>query len=102
MGAMDELVDAMEVLSARAAAEVLDELILAVREGQALSPDQAIALAFVAGVEVGAVGLSGRTEYALKVEDFRKEASGSLIETGRQLANRDIMDLIAQAQDDRD
>ena len=99
---MDELIEAIDVLSTDDPVEVLDGLILAVKEGRSLSQDQAIALAFVAGVEVGAVGFGGRTEYALKVEGFRKAAAGSLIETGRQLADRDIKDLIEQTKDDRD
>jgi len=99
---MDELVEAMSVLSTADAAEVLDGLIRTAEEGQPLTPDQAIALAFIAGVEVGAVGLGGRTEFAIKVDAFREAASGSLIETGQKLADIEIKDLIEQAQEDRD
>jgi predicted transcriptional regulator len=99
---MEDLVESIDVLSKRPAAEVLDDLTDAVREARSLSTDQLISLAFIAGLEVGSVGQFARTEYALRTENFRAAATGSLIDTGRHISDIEIKDLIAEAKNDSD
>ena len=99
---IDDIVQRLDVLNVTPASAVLARLAQAVAAGGALGTDELVALAFVAGVEVGTLGSAGRAEVALAVDAFQRTARGTLLDTGRAYADRAINDLIAEAQADRD
>ena len=97
---IDGVIERLDVLSSAPASETLAAIATAVKEGRPLAPDDLIALAFVAGLEVGTIGRAGRPEYEATFEALRRTAQGSLLETGLTYADRTLLDMIAQAQAD--
>lgn len=94
-------IEALDVLVCAPAKEVLTKLVEHLAAGSKLSPDQLIALAYIAGVEDGIAGMAGRAEYDLRTIEFLQVSRPTLIDTGRFIGKICLEDTIQQAQADR-